>query len=99
MRHEDRIWSLRYHNNADVAAGSAILRRKGKSEGSLYYPHLFRLRFYRDIVLISRCADRVQGHVEELDAVMGTSFHLSEDAIKKVRLAIARRLQQPSTRP
>lgn len=52
--------------------------------------NVFRLHFYRDIVLKSRYAARFRGNVERLDRVMAEFLGLSEEAVRKLRRLIPR---------
>ena len=70
-----------------------VLEPRGKSKGVMQFRHVFGLHFYRDLALGGRYGDRLPGHNQALDRALGKFLHLSEDAIKKLRLTIAKRLK------
>lgn len=57
------------------------------------FSQIFRLRFYRDVVLASRYSQRFQGNTGPLDEVFGRFLGgLGEDAVKKLRIHVNARL-------
>ena len=72
-----------------------ILDRADSSQpGMQRYRHLFRLHFYRNVVLASRYSAKLTGKTAALDAAFGGFLDgLGEDSVKKLRLFAERRLR------
>jgi hypothetical protein len=80
---------LRKHQTpSHLRPWTALLKRQTPSR----YQNLFRLHFYRNIVLLSRYADRLSRNVQQLDGVFSEYLGLSESEIKQLRLLANRRL-------
>jgi hypothetical protein len=71
-----------------------ITQSQGGSKwlGAFGYGHVFPLHFYRNIVLKSRHGDRFRRSVERIDEVLAKFLGKSEELVKKLRLAIDKRL-------
>jgi hypothetical protein len=66
-----------------------------RGTGLRRYASMFRLRFYRDIVLSSRYGERFHRRVQPLDEAFGRYFgSVGEESVKRLRLAINRRLRR-----
>ena len=63
--------------------------------GMARYQRMFKLHFYRNCVLAQRFADRFAGQAALLDEAFAVFFgDCGADSIKKIRLAMARRLRR-----
>ncbi len=70
-----------------------ILERSGKKgPGFGQFTDILKIQFYRNIVLMRRYGQRFVGNVEPLDLAFGSFLSLSQDSIKKLRLAIQKRI-------
>lgn len=70
-----------------------VLQRSSNGRGPTHYQRMLHLHFYRDIGFSSRYGNRLARRVEKLDKVFAEFIGLGVDEIKKLRLAIARRLR------
>ena len=75
-----------------------VLGRRGKKRGLTHYDHIFAVHFYLSLVL-GRYADRVGRQIEKMDNALADFLFLSPDSIKKIRLAVKRRLPKRGKNP
>jgi hypothetical protein len=76
-----------------------ILDRVSKeSLGLQAFRHMLHIRFFRDIVVVSRYGNRFDGNVQALDRAFGHYLGVrSEDSVKKLRAEIRRRLSSAAS--
>jgi hypothetical protein len=75
-----------------LAEWGRILGRSGAKKGLVYFQHVFRLHFYRNLALGTRYGNRFKGYIEPLDHAFGTFLGIRQDRVKRLRCDISHRL-------